>query len=194
MKKYVKLSLLTFIVGLLGSSVTMHAHAQRVVVTPRTVVVTKHSPRVVKRTYYHAPRYGYVVTKAPGRTTVVRYGGTVYHYHRGIYYVQRPGGFVVVHPSIGLRIRVLPTGYSRIVVAGTPYFYFYGVFYRSVANTEEYIVVKPPVGIIVDAIPEGYKIEHINNSKYLVLNDVCYEEIKTDLYKDGIGYKVVELN
>ncbi|HAZ01688.1 MAG: hypothetical protein A2W90_15910 [Bacteroidetes bacterium GWF2_42_66] len=123
MKKYLKLSFLTLVVVSISFGFSRTAQAQRVVGTPRTVVVTKHSPRVVKR-YYGGPRYGYVVTKVPGRTTVVRFGGAEYHYHRGLYYVKKPGGFVVVHPAIGLRIRVLPTGYSRIVVAGTPYFEF----------------------------------------------------------------------
>lgn len=192
MKKYLELSLLTIVIGFWGSCFSMFAQTQRVVVTPRTVVVTKHSPRVVKR-YYGGPRYGYVVTKVPGRTTVVQFNGAEYHYHRGVYYIKKSGSFVVVHPAIGLRIRALPTGYSRIVVAGIPYFYYYGVYYRPVASTGEYTVVKPPVGIIVDTLPEGCKTEYIANSEYLVLNNVYYQKIKTDLYESGIGYKVTDV-
>jgi hypothetical protein len=190
MGKYLKLSLLTAI--LLVSGFTKYARAQRVVVAPRTVVVTKHSPRVVKRTYYHAPRYDYVVTSVPGHTTVIRHGGVAYHCHQGIYYIKRPAGFVVVSPAFGLRVTVLPRGYSRIVVAGVPYFYYYGVFYRPV-TAGSYVVVRPPAGIVVDALPQGCQAKYIGNTEYQELNNVVYQEVKTDLYEDGVGYKVVEL-
>lgn len=191
MKKYLKISLFTLVFFVSGFAISVRA--QRVVVRPRTVVVTKHSPRVVTKTYYHRPRYGYVVTKVPGRTTVIRHGGVAYHCHQGIYYVKQPAGFVVVSPAFGLGVTVLPRGYSRIVVAGVPYFYYYGVFYRPV-NAGGYVVVRPPAGIVVDALPQGCRSKFVGDTEYQVLNNVVYQEVKTDLYKDGTGYKVVELD
>jgi hypothetical protein len=194
MKKYLKNSFTAMIIVLVNIGSFQTGSAQRVIVTsrPHTVVVTKHPPRTV-RVYHSGPRYGYVVTKVPGRATVIRYGGVSYHCHGGVFYVQRPAGFVVVNPAFGLRISVLPRGYSRIVVSGSPYFYFYGVFYRPAPGTGGYVVVRPPAGIIVHAIPEGYKTEYINGAEYLTINNTYYQRVTTDLYENGVGYRVAEL-
>jgi hypothetical protein len=97
---------------------------------------------------------------------------------------------VVVAAPFGARIRVLPIGYRRIVIASTPYFYHYGTFYRKVDGPEEdYEVVTAPIGAEVEALPEGYKIVKERGVEYYKLDDVFYRSLIND--NDEEYYAVV---
>jgi len=80
----------------------------------------------------------------PSRHEVVRVGHERYHYSGGRFY--RPSwfgfGFFISAPPIGAVVRVLPFGYRTIIFAGSPYYYYDDVYYRSCP--QGYIVVPAP--------------------------------------------------
>lgn len=157
--------------------------------------VVKVRPRVVRRAhirYTHLPRWGAVVTNRPSGAVIIASNRGPYHFHNGVYYVQRNSAFTIVRPAPGIRIRVLPVGYRRMVVVNRPYYYYYGTFYTKTDNNE-YEVIDAPVGAIVDALPDGYDVKTIGDTEYYVLDDVYYAEVDTDEVEDGVGYQVVKI-
>lgn len=167
----------------------------RVVRHHHTRVVKVH-PRVVRRAhirYTHLPRWGTVVTHRPAGAIVITSHRGPYHFHNGIFYLHRKPGFTIVRPLAGIRIRVLPVGYRRIIIGSRPYFYYYGTFYAKADNSDEYEVVDAPEGAIVDALPDGYEVKTIDDTEYYVLDGVYYAEVDTDEIEDGIGYQVVKI-
>lgn len=158
--------------------------------------VVKVRPRVVRRAhirYAHLPRWGTIVTGRPAGAFVIASNNGPYHFHNGIFYVQRNPGYTIVRPAPGIRIKVLPVGYRRIHIHSRPYYYYYGTFYTKADATEEYIVVDPPEGAIVDALPDGYDVKTIGDTEYYVLDGVYFAEVETDQMEDGVGYKVVKI-
>ena len=45
---------------------------------------------------------------------------------------------------IGVHVRVLPAGYSRIAVGGSSFFLSFGTYYRFDSMRRDYVVVPPP--------------------------------------------------
>lgn len=179
-------------------SITEPAEAQRARRNGRKQVkVVRVRHRVVVRRahirYAHLPRWRSSVVVLPAGATIITTRTNPYYFHQGIYYAQRNNAYVVMRPAAGLRIRVLPVGYRRVVVGPRNYYYYYGTFYSQVGTTEEYKTVDPPVGAVVDALPDGYEVKTVNGKEYYVLDDVYYEEIETDEVEDGIGYEVVKV-
>ncbi len=192
--------IVTLLMAFTSLAVSQQADAQarhrRAKVVKRHVVVVKAHPRVVRRAhirYAALPRWGTVVTAAPAGAIVVGPRATPYYYHQGIYYAHRGNGYVVVRPSRGIRVRVLPVGYRTIVMGPRHYYYYYGSFYTQVGNTEEYEVVDAPEGAIVDALPDGYEVKTINDTEYYVLDGVYYAEVDSNDIEGGIGYEVVRM-
>ena len=79
-----------------------------------------------------------------GREEII-VGHDRYHYHDGRFYRPSWFGFEfsVVTPPFGAVVSFLPFGYRTIVVAGAPYYYYNGVYYRSCPSG--YLVVPQPV-------------------------------------------------
>ncbi len=151
---------------------------------------------VVHRTYRGFPRRGAIVRTTPGGAVVVNFKRQRYHYHGGVFYVAATGGFKVVRPVLGIRVRVLPTARRRIVVAGhsRPYYYYGGVFYTQETNDageEEYEVAKAPEGAVVDGLPEGYETVAVAGEDYYELDDVYYRPVEAEEFDEGVGYEVV---
>jgi Family of unknown function (DUF6515) len=167
-------------------------HAKRQVVRAHRV---RH--RVVVRRahirYAHLPRWRTSVTVVPTSAVIIKTKTNPYYFDRGVYYTPRNNAYVVVRPAAGVRIRVLPVGYRRIVVGPRNYFYYYGTFYTQVDKSDEYETVDAPNGAIVDALPDGYEVKTIDGTEYYVLDDVYYAEVETDEVEDGIGYEVVKI-
>jgi hypothetical protein len=183
-------------------SITLPAEAQRrrkKVVRKTTVVRTPnrvHHRVVVRRAhvrYHHLPRWGAVVTAAPAAAVVIRTRNTPFYFHDGIYYTPRNSNYVVVRPSPGIRIKVLPAGHRKVIVGPGSYYYYYGIFYAKADRDEAYEVVEAPEGAIVDALPEGYEIKTVNETEYYVLDDVYYAEVDAPEFEDGVGYEVVKI-
>jgi len=68
-----------------------------------------------------------------------------YYYHQGRFY--RPGwfgfSFSLNTPPLGAVITSLPFGYSTVIVAGEPYYYYNHIYYRR--HPSGYLVVPTPV-------------------------------------------------
>jgi len=191
---------LVFAISLVITQYADAQHRERVRVRRHgnVVVVTRRPARrvVVRRAhvrYVGMPRWGTVVTVAPAGAVVIHHGPTPYYFDRGVYYVHRGGGFAVVRPVPGVRIRVLPVGYRTIVVGSRPYYYYYGTFYVKSSKADEYIVTDAPEGAVVDALPDGYEVKTIGDSEYYVLDGVTYAEVDAPEFEDGVGYQVMKV-
>ncbi|WDE04797.1 hypothetical protein SG34_026370 [Thalassomonas viridans] len=79
--------------------------------------------------------------------------------------------------KVGHKVKVLPTGYRKLLVRGTPFYFNAGVFYRS--SKSGYVVVQAPLGARVNVLPAGYvsftvgvtRYFHVNATYYLKEND-----------------------
>jgi len=78
-------------------------------------------------------------------------------------------------PAVGVRINVLPFGYSRFYIGNDPFYYYDGVYYRSY-KTGGYTVTPPPLGAIVKRLPSGTRTTVIDGQKYYVLGGTFYQE------------------
>ncbi|MEX0291140.1 MAG: DUF6515 family protein, partial [Flavobacteriaceae bacterium] len=109
-----------------------------------------HVRRAAHYKYRNLPRRGKVVRKVGG--TRIGFRGTNFRFYKGVWY--RPYGkrFIVARAPLGIRVRVLPVGFRRIVIGPRPFFYHYGTFYVKVKNSEEYEVVAAPIGAEIDAL------------------------------------------
>jgi hypothetical protein len=141
-----------------------------------TVVRTKRKrtkrTKVVHHRYRHLPRRGAVVTTVNVNAITVRHQGVGFRYYSGIWYRPRGTSWVVARPAFGVRIRVLPVGYRKIVIGPRPYYYYYGTYY--VKNNNEYEVVEAPMGAEIDSLPDGYNVTTVDGYDYYEMDDVYY--------------------
>ncbi len=147
-----------------------------------------------QRGYYRGPSRGYynyhpIRSYAYSRPFVsVQFGGLPYRYQQGYFYRPYGSSFQLSVPPIGIRIGSLPYGYQRMYVGPDPYYFYNGIYYRSLP-TNDYEVVPPPLGASVDGLPEGAKLTVIDGQKYYELNGTFYqEEITPD---NKLRYNVV---
>jgi hypothetical protein len=111
-----------------------------------------------------------------------------YYFHNGLYYQGAPSGFAVVAAPFGLRIRVLPVGYHRVMFGAVPHFYYMGTYYRQ-NNNEEYETVEPSVGAIVPELPDHDVDEvTIDGKTFFEYDNVLYKSVVTN---GGVQYEVV---
>jgi len=123
----------------------------------------------------------------PGGYITLNHRRGNYFFHNGYYYNNAPGGFAVVSAPFGVRIRVLPMGYRRVMFGAVPHFYFMGTYYKQV--NEEYETVQPAVGAIVPELPD-HNVEEvtIDGKTYFEYDNILY---KTVVIKSGVQYEVV---
>ncbi len=144
--------------------------------------------RIAHHHYKHLPKRGAVVTMLPNGLVTLNHKGARLHYHNGVFYKAKgAASFVVVKAPIGLRVKVLPPGYKKIVHGKRHYVYYYGTFYAKTDANEEYQVVEPPLGAEVESIPDGYNMEEIDGVTYYTLEDIKYME------KEKEGKSVYEI-
>ena len=108
-----------------------------------------------------------------------------YHY-RPIY--TSPYGYSHFGPAFGLRINMLPFGYSPFFIGNDPFYYYQGIYYRPY-NAGGYEVIAPPLGATVKHLPSGTKVTVINGQKYYELGGTFYQEEITA--KNKLRYVVV---
>ena len=125
--------------------------------------------------YNHYPRTQVSVNFGP------RYGYHPYYGYRPSYrpYYRSPRAFVHYGPAFGIRFNILPSGYSRIYVGSSPYYYNQGVYYRSYDNGG-YEVVAPPLGASVSQLPPGAIVTVIDGQKYYQAGGTFYQEEFSD--------------
>lgn len=79
-------------------------------------------------------------------------------------------------PPVGLRVRVLPVGYTHVVIGGRAYFYFGGVYYiQQYPNTYE--VVEAPKEAYLITLPVGTETITINGKRYYKTDNKYYEKL-----------------
>ncbi len=91
-------------------------------------------------------------------------------------------------PAFGLRIGILPFGYSQFFIGNNPYYYYDGIYYRP-NKTGGYRVTQPPLGAMVKKLPSGAKVTVIDGQKYYELGGTFYQERMTANNK--LRYEVV---
>jgi hypothetical protein len=96
---------------------------------------------------HYYPRVGYAVTALPPGRVEVRFRGSPFFFHSGVWYRHVGPSFVVVRPPVGIVVPLLPVGYSTVVVGGAPYYYANDVYY--VQRPDGYAVVDAPAGTAV---------------------------------------------
>ena len=121
--------------------------------------------------------------------------GPYYHYRPvarpRIYYhppYRLPYRYNRFGPAFGLRLGVLPFGYSQFFIGGNPYYYYDGIYYRPYSSGG-YTVAAPPLGAIVKHLPTGAKVSVIDGQKYYVLGGTFYQE--RTIANNKIRYEVV---
>lgn len=129
------------------------------------------------------PRYNYRPNYRPYYRSVPRY--------RPIYrpYYRSPRAYVHYGPSFGLRLNVLPFGYSRFNVGSVPYFYNDGVYYRNYNNSSSYEVVAPPLDAVVNKLPSNATVTMIDGQKYYQVGGTFYQEEFDE--NNRLSYRVV---
>lgn len=123
-----------------------------------------------------------VIRRPPRKSQIVIHGGVRYHYYGGVYYKPYGREYVVVRPPVGLRVTILPVGYTSVTIGRVPYFYAGGVYYVQ-RSPGRYEVVEPPKELTVNsnpsqlsALPEGTQSVYIAGKKYYKINDTYYEK------------------
>lgn len=144
----------------------LQSQAQRVVVRPhRKAFIMPHRAVVYRRP---------VVRVMPSNAIVINHHGVGYHVHHGVYYRQTAGGYVVVRPPYGFRLRALPIGYRSIHIGLHPYYYYGGVYYIEIDN--QYEVVQAPENCVRKQLPSEYKKVIVDNKVYYLNNGSYYEK------------------
>jgi hypothetical protein len=98
-----------------------------------------------------------VVSNLPRERTRVVVGRNEYFYSRGLFYRPGPRGYMVMRGPIGARVRVLPPGFVSLSIGGSPFFFYYGTYYRMDPVRRDYVVVNPPPGA-----PEPQTLDKVN--------------------------------
>lgn len=92
---------------------------------------------------YYPPR-GYVVRALPPAPYAVRWHGTPYYFHEGVWYRPERSHFVVVTAPVGVLVPALPPLHTTIWVSGEPWFYADDTYYAWRPAEHAYAVVPPP--------------------------------------------------
>ena len=128
--------------------------------------------RVVHYHYRNMPRRGAIVNTIHAKALTINFRGVGFRFHTGVWYKPHRSQWIVTRPTVGIRIRVLPTGYRRIVMGPNTYYYYYGTYYAKVE--EEYEVIDTPLGAEVDSLPEGYTTVTKDGEEFYELDGVYY--------------------
>ena len=158
----------------------------------RRVVVVKNSRHirgpfrrnrfVVVRPY--RPR---AIAVFPGPFVTIGHRGMQYHWCNGLFYRPAPGGYLLVVPPRGIRVRALPFGFVTLSY-DNPVYYHQGVFYKPVSK-DEFEVVEPVVGARVPALPDGNVEEvTVDGESYLLYDETLYRRVEEN---EKVEYEVL---
>lgn len=128
--------------------------------------------RIVHHHYRHLPRRGAIVTRVHSSALTIKFGGVGFRFHSGIWYKPHKSKWIISRPAYGIRIKVLPVGYRKIVIGPSTYYYYYGTYYVNVNN--EYEVIKAPIDAEIDSLPDGYNTIDVNGNEYYELDGIYY--------------------
>lgn len=180
--------------------------------THRDKVISRHlrnefprSHRVYHRRHHHPYyRYNYyrriyvydpvtVVDYTPADQAVIlpegydsiSYGGVVYYYNDGQFYVPSNGKLIEVHPPVGAVIMRIPEEYVIVQDGEETYYVYAGIFYQR--NGSGYEVIVPPFG---PGPSEGVLIAHSDRRDIFVrLPDDQGGYVEVVLSRTSDGFK-----
>ena len=112
----------------------------------KTTNAYKKPPNAHKRVVY---KTGAVLRKKPVNGIALRFGGVSFIFNNGLYYRHLDKGYTVVRPPIGLKISLLPKGYERIIIMGSSYYFFQGIYY--VYEAGNYRVIDEPASFVTSS-------------------------------------------
>ncbi|HEV8542504.1 MAG TPA: DUF6515 family protein [Verrucomicrobiae bacterium] len=72
----------------------------------------------------------------------------------------------------GAEVHALPAGRISLIVGGSPYYYYDGVFYQS--NPSGFAVVIAPAGAVVPSLPSGAVASAVGNATYYYAGGAYY--------------------
>jgi len=102
-----------------------------------------------------------------------------YVYYRTPWYSTRYLAPIHIHyHPVGHHIHVLPVNYISIYVSSLPYFYYEGIYYRSISDG--YVVVEAPIGALVAELPVGYVAFNNGYDTYFYVNATYYRWSDSD--------------
>ncbi len=172
---------------LLLSSVSLFkAEAQRrVVVTKpsRTVVITKPSRSEVVYVNRRVVRPPVVVGVLPPTSVTIVHRHSQYYFHAGVYYIQRPEGYVVVNPPVGIMVTNLPSATLTFTFSSRAYFFIGGAFYIQIPGGFQ--IVNAPAGAKISQLPEGAEKVVVGDEIYYEQYGTLYKKVETE---QGIAY------
>ncbi|WP_281559819.1 DUF6515 family protein [Thalassomonas sp. RHCl1] len=106
------------------------------------------------------------------------------HKHRGkAHHNHNAAAHKHKYHKVGHKVKVLPSGYRKLLVRGTPFYFNAGVFYRT--SPSGYVVVKAPLGARVHTLAPGYVSFTLGVKRYFHVNATYY-------LKEKDSYVVVE--
>lgn len=162
-------------------------------------------PRRIRRTtlvYRVRPRRR-VIRAFPANYILLTHRRRNFYFHRGRYYRNVAGGYMVVAAPRGLRVRVLPVGYRRVIVNSGTYYYCQGTYYTQVNqvaqsganidnNNVAYEVTAPPTGAVVRDLPEETAQVKLNEEDLYEYDNTLYKKVITDEVEGYVVYGTVE--
>ena len=143
--------------------------------------------------YIHRPvfMYGPRYTVIPRSSISIQFGGNPYYYSQGYFYGYYGGYYQSVFPPFGLRIGVLPFGYTRFFSGVNPFYYYNGIYYRQY-DDNSFEVVDAPMDATVSSLPKGARSVLVNGEKLYELNGTYYKADRD--FKGNDKYTVVGKN
>lgn len=161
----------------------------------RTVVHRQNNNRVSSRNnrYVHN---SVRVNTVPRSSRHVYYNSVRYSHHNGVFYRSSGSAFVTVLPPVGLRLSILPVGFSRRAVNSRNYYYCSGAYYRDF-NGGGYEVVQDPYNtnynnatVGLDVLPNNYQVVESNGQVLFLSNGLYYQAISQG--NGNVVYQAVE--
>lgn len=120
--------------------------------------------------FMYGPRYRFI----PHSFLSLSFGGYPYYYNSGFYYGYYNGFYEPIFPPFGLRLGILPFGYSSFYWGGNPYYYYNGIYYQNYGD-DGYQVVDAPMGAVVSSLPGGATSIVVNGETMYELNGTYYK-------------------
>lgn len=140
--------------------------------------------------------FGFEVSKrkATKESILVSRQAGDFYYRDGIFFSpskENGNKYEIQKPNSGLSVPVLPASSKVYEFEGVSYYYYYDTYYVFDKSRLEYVVVAPPVGLVVDVLPCDAQAVMVENSRYMITDNVLYKDVSSD---KEVKYEVARLD
>lgn len=140
--------------------------------------------------------FGFEVSKrkATKESLLVSRQAGDFYYRDGIFFSpskEKGNKYEIQKPNSGLSVPVLPASSKVYEFEGVSYYYYYDTYYVFDKSRLEYVVVAPPVGLVVDVLPCDAQAVMVENSRYMITDNVLYKDVSSD---KEVKYEVARLD